>query len=292
MARPGIGTPRPPVTGIVARRPDGRPARRSDGSGPGDGQAGAEAPHSPGVYHEVDWNPETIQRFWDYYGANPAAADSYFSKKFGARIVGMARAAAPLAGPVVDLGCGPGFLTEELLAQGFETRAIDSSPRSIDEVRARLGGHPGFLGADIGDFAKIPLPDGSAGAVFLIEVLEHVSSERRDEGLREIARVLRPGGHLVATTPNEEDLDAKKIACPECGCVFHRVQHLESLDAATVSALLDRHGFDPIFVRGVNFRHFPDRPLGRLVRLASHVVSALRDDVPPHLLAVGRRRAR
>ena len=71
------------------------------------------------VYHDVEWTPEKIQRFWDFYGANTASEDSYFSKKFGSRIVGLARRYAELLGPVVDMGCGPGFLTEELLRRGY-----------------------------------------------------------------------------------------------------------------------------------------------------------------------------
>ena len=76
------------------------------------------------VYHEVKWTTENVQRFWDFYGNNEAGEDSYFSKKFAARIVGMARRYARLEGPVVDLGCGPGFLSEELLRQGLPQPAF------------------------------------------------------------------------------------------------------------------------------------------------------------------------
>lgn len=243
------------------------------------------------MYHEVEWTPEAIRRFWDFYGGNPAAEDSYFGKKFGPRVVGLARRWRALADPVVDMGCGPGYLTEELLRRGCRVRGFDASPQSVERLRERLGGRPGFLGAEVGALDAIPLDDRAAGTLFLIEVLEHFAPDQRERALYEVARVVRPGGHLVLTVPNEEDLDAKKVACPECGCIFHRVQHLQSLDVALVSSLLDRCGFEPRFVSALNFRHFPDRAFHGLVRLAVRRLPALGGRGAPHLMAIGRRRA-
>jgi len=241
-------------------------------------------------YHEVEWTPQAVRRFWDFYGANEAGEDSYFSKKFGARIVGMAERHAELTGTVVDVGCGPGFLSEELLRRGYMVRAVDSSARSVQRVQTRLAGRRGFLGAEVGELAALPLPDAEAGALFLVEVLEHLPEAHRERVLDEVSRVVRPGGIFVATTPHAEDLDANKIACPECGCVFHRMQHMQSLDAARMRALLAQHGFDPLFVAALNFRHFPNRWLGRLVRFAAERVRAFGAAATPHLLAIGRRR--
>lgn len=104
------------------------------------------------------------------------------------------------------------------------------------------------------------------------------------------ARVLRPGGRFVLTTPHEEDLGAHKVACPECGAVFHRVQHLESVDAASLRALLGRHGLRVRQLRATNFRHFPDRPFwGRLVARVMRLLSRLEARTAPHLVAVAER---
>lgn len=242
------------------------------------------------IYHEVKWNADTTRKFWDFYGTNSAAEDTYFSKKFARRIVGLARTRAPLSGCTVDMGCGPGFLTEELLAQGLSCIAIDSSPQSLERVRKQLGDHPGFIRAEVGTLDAIPLADAEAGSMFLIEVLEHLAGDARDRVLSEIARVIAPGGHLIVTVPNEEDLDAKKIACPECGCVFHRMQHQQRLDAVLLSSLLDGHGFEPVFVEALNFRHFPDRALGWWIRQALRWIPAIGGAQLPHLIAIARRR--
>lgn len=51
----------------------------------------------------------------------------------------------------------------------------------------------------IGDIASIPEPDGSFGAIMCIEVLEHIPHPV--DALRELTRLLRPGGYLVITAP-------------------------------------------------------------------------------------------
>ena len=247
--------------------------------------------HDPGrtFYSEVKWTPEAVRRFWDYYGTHPAAEDNYFSLRFGRRIIRMGLGRASVLGPVVDLGCGTGALSAELLREGFAVLAIDSSPATLERVRSRFAGEPRFLGAEAADLDRLPLGDQEAGAVFLVEVLEHLPRDAWDPLVAEVARVLRPGGRFVITTPNQEDLSARKIACPECGSVFHRVQHLESVDAAAVRALLTRHGLVPQRVRAVNFRHFPDRALGRLLGFVLRCFPGLEAKTAPHLIAVAER---
>lgn len=242
-------------------------------------------------YREVVWNPESVRRFWNFYGDNAPAEQSFFARKFARRIVGMAERYGRLDGPVIDVGCGPGFLCEELLRSGQRVGGVDSSRRNVERVHERLGGRDGFLGAAVAEGGALPLADGQAGALFLIEVLEHLPAGSRQYLLAELRRVLRPGGLLVVTTPNEEDLDAKKIACPECGCVFHRVQHLESIDARLLNDMLDQHGFEPLHVEAVNFRYFPDLPIGRIVAgVAARFPTLGGPPTPPHLLGVARRR--
>lgn len=244
------------------------------------------------VYHEVKWTRDHVRRFWDFYAANRAADVNYFSRRFGSRIVRLAGRVAPLSGTVVDVGCGPGFLTAELLRRGHEVKAIDSSICSIERVRERFGGLSRFRGASVAELDDLPLARGEAGAVFMIEVLEHLPRGSWDRVVAEFARVVRPGGLLVVTTPNDEDLDASKIACPECGSVFHDMQHLESVDRRAMQRLLDRNGFEPTLVSGLNFRHYPDRPIGRLVRLFFESLPMLGVPPTPHLIAIGQRRPR
>ncbi|MCB9834279.1 MAG: metalloregulator ArsR/SmtB family transcription factor [Planctomycetes bacterium] len=99
---------------------------------------------------------------------------------------------------LVDAGCGSGYLLPELAATGARVLAIDNAPaqlaraqRSVDELG--LGGIE-FLE---GDLQHLPLADAAADGVFAHLSLHHAA--RPELAIRELTRVLRPGGSLVIT---------------------------------------------------------------------------------------------
>ena len=106
----------------------------------------------------------------------------------------------------------------------------------------------------MGTLDHTPLADGEAGAVFLIEVLEHLSPEFSTRAVSEMRRVLRPAGHLILTVPNEEDLGAQAVACPDCGRVFHHMQHVQSFSRQSLARLLQAAGFEVVFVAGLDLK--------------------------------------
>jgi SAM-dependent methyltransferase len=240
-------------------------------------------------YHNVEWTPERIERFWNHYSTNAAARGTYFSSQFGSAIVRLVRRRVRLTGTLVDQGCGRGDLIEVFLRQGFPCKAIDSSAQAVDRVRERFARHPVFRGGSVGPLDSIPLLDGEAGAVFLIEVLEHLSPDDAARAFAELRRVIQPGGHLIVTVPNEEDLDAKAVACPECGCVFHRMQHVQRFDPQSLARLITGFGFEAVFVRSVNLKDYAGNGLTGAIGVVRRATRAFRRRPNPHLMAVGRR---
>jgi SAM-dependent methyltransferase len=105
-------------------------------------------------------------------------------------------------GRVADIGCGPAVMAPHLLQRGLEVWAIDASPRMIDRGHARLAGHPrrGRAHLHVGDITSLRLADGFCDAVIAMGVLEYLPDYA--PALREIHRVLRPGGVAVLTVPN------------------------------------------------------------------------------------------
>ena len=100
--------------------------------------------------------------------------------------------------PLLDLGCGDGLFAQVF----FEKRhlvGLDYSMKELLTARSRAA-YDELVRADI---AATPFPDDSFATVFSNGVLEHV--ENLCDGLREIARVLRPGGRLIFTVPTMKD---------------------------------------------------------------------------------------
>jgi SAM-dependent methyltransferase len=100
---------------------------------------------------------------------------------------------------VLEVGCGQGWAAEWIQAElGAEVVAIDKSERMVELTRAR------GVDARIGDVQELDFEDGSFDAALAAWMLYHVPD--LDRGLSELARVLRPGGRLVAVTNAPESL--------------------------------------------------------------------------------------
>jgi SAM-dependent methyltransferase len=93
---------------------------------------------------------------------------------------------------VLDAGAGEGALSDALRRRGYRVIATDRDPTGF-----RPHAIP-FVRADLN--APFPFATGSFDAVVSAEVLEHL--ENPHHLAREFARILRPGGTLVVTTPN------------------------------------------------------------------------------------------
>ena len=93
---------------------------------------------------------------------------------------------------VLDVGCGGGLLAEEFASLGCAVTGVDPSRESLQTARA----HAGARGLDIdyrqGTGEALPLENASFRVVYCCHVLEHVADVAQT--LREIARVLEPGG--------------------------------------------------------------------------------------------------
>ena len=105
---------------------------------------------------------------------------------------------AELAGPgsrVLDVGFGEGFGSEAFHDAGTEYLGIELDPAVVDHANERYG--PYF---HVYDGSTIPFPDGAFDLVVMLQVIALVPEPA--VVLREIARVLGPGGQAVISTPN------------------------------------------------------------------------------------------
>ncbi len=101
---------------------------------------------------------------------------------------------------VLDLGCAGGFMAETLHEMGAEVTGIDPAEQAIRAASLHAI-HAGYgIQYDVGVGEALPYEDASFDAVVCVDVLEHVSD--LDQVLREVHRVLVPGGRFFFDTIN------------------------------------------------------------------------------------------
>lgn len=103
---------------------------------------------------------------------------------------------------VLDVGCGGGFLANELARNGLRVTGIDASERSLDVARAH--DNTGSVVYQPGNALNLEFPDQSFEVVCAMDFLEHV--EHPTQVLSEAARVLMSGGLFFFHTFNRNFL--------------------------------------------------------------------------------------
>lgn len=96
---------------------------------------------------------------------------------------------------VLEIGCGDGRLAVKLAEMGAEVSAIDASPAMVSAARELAGAHGTNVDFAVGKAQELPFPDESVDIVVAVTILCFV--ENAAPVFKEIARVLKPGGHLV-----------------------------------------------------------------------------------------------
>ena len=242
-------------------------------------------PRSPldiGRYKALEWTDEHVRRFWEYESQFP---DNYFSYGYRDRLVPRLRGTLSGKKRVLDFGCGGGFLIPALGRVAGEVYGVDFSPTSVELTKERNAAVPNFRGA------SSPMEALDMGLEFdgilSVEVIEHLSDEQLTGTLDITKRLLAPGGVIVFTTPNDEDLGASRLYCTECDHVFHRWQHIRSWSAQSLSAFLTSQGFRDVKAWTTDFS--PPVGLGAWgqVRRAFRAIGNGRDTGLPHLVAAG-----
>jgi SAM-dependent methyltransferase len=122
-----------------------------------------------------------------------------FAEGPDARDVAFAAVAEASPRRVLEVGCGQGVLAERIQHElGAEIVAVDQSEHMVGLTRGR------GVDARVADVQELPFGDGEFDCAVAAWMLYHVPD--LDKALEELARVLRPGGRLVAVTNGPEHL--------------------------------------------------------------------------------------
>jgi SAM-dependent methyltransferase len=103
----------------------------------------------------------------------------------------------------LDVGCGPGLATVDLARRGLLVDAVDLVPAQLQTVRRRAAsaGVEARVITRTGDIHALDFADATFDLVFVVGVLEWL--EQPTQALREIARVLKPGGRAILSIDNK-----------------------------------------------------------------------------------------
>jgi SAM-dependent methyltransferase len=108
---------------------------------------------------------------------------------------------------ILDLGSPKDLATMLAKHRGYEVVATDILPEAIDlsERYARAqrlhGQGPGLVSSEVQDGRALTYEDGSFDAAYSVSVLEHIPDGGDSAAIRELVRVVRPGGLVVVTVP-------------------------------------------------------------------------------------------
>lgn len=196
------------------------------------------APQSP---RDFSWSAENISSFWNAVELCHLAEQS-FAKNAGDALIDLVGSHFFSGCRILDFGAGNGFLTEKLLARGYQVAVYEPSEERYAKIIERVGQNPNFLGTISLDSEQ------RFDIVFLVEVIEHVYPQDLQALLRTAVRFTSRSGKLVVTTPNNENLDSSKVLCPGCNQLFHNWQHLSSFTVDRLLKELAPQGVYPVQV--------------------------------------------
>jgi ubiquinone/menaquinone biosynthesis C-methylase UbiE len=114
-------------------------------------------------------------------------------KNFALRLL---QNAVPRGSKILEVGCGAGVFTAELMRHGYDVWGIDLSEAMIKYAQETSG----IRRFSVGDMENLEFSDNTFDAVTCLGVIEYL--ERDEAALREMWRVLKPGGRAIISTPN------------------------------------------------------------------------------------------
>jgi ubiquinone/menaquinone biosynthesis C-methylase UbiE len=103
-----------------------------------------------------------------------------------------------------DIGAGTGFITEGLIQKGLKVIAVDQSKAMIREMRKKFQGIEA-IDYRLGEAEKLPIEDKEVDCVFANMLLHHIEDPLI--AIREMVRILKPGGILVITDLDEHNFE-------------------------------------------------------------------------------------
>ena len=144
--------------------------------------------------------PKEITRYYEEVAEERRLAAGPGQLEFARTKEIVLRYLPPSPATILDVGGAAGVYALWLAERGYQVHLIDPVPRLVEEARRRSKASPHRLTTcQVGDARQLPFDDGIADGVLLLGPLYHLTDPaERLRALREVYRVLRPGGVMFA----------------------------------------------------------------------------------------------
>jgi 2-polyprenyl-3-methyl-5-hydroxy-6-metoxy-1,4-benzoquinol methylase len=140
---------------------------------------------------------------WDHvYQTKAPDAVSWYRAHLETSLALIERAAGRLSASIIDVGGGESTLVDDLLAHGYQNiTVLDVSPTAIEVTQRRLGVAAERVHWLVADVTEVDLPPCTYDVWHDRAVFHFLTAvERRRAYLRNVARAVKPGGHVIVST--------------------------------------------------------------------------------------------
>lgn len=141
---------------------------------------------------------------------------------------------------LLDVGCAGGFLVHEAKKRGWQAQGVELSTFASAYARETLG-----LEVFTGSLLDANFPADSFDVVVMDDVIEHFENPLTE--VREVFRILKPGGGFLLHTPNAES--PWRLLMGRKWIHFKPDEHLFYFDPSTIDTLLSKAGFELVYAR-------------------------------------------
>ncbi|SIN80877.1 class I SAM-dependent methyltransferase [Algoriphagus halophilus] len=229
------------------------------------------------------WDENSLKSFWDFESLQP---ENFFTNGHGDEILESVNKYLDKSISILDYGAGFGFLSKKLLDRGMQVSAMEFSNKGVKLLEGELKSYPTLKKV----FSYDHLLDSGEkfDLIFVVEVIEHIYDKELNQLFDNVKQLLRPGGKVVFTTPNDEDLSKSYIYCPFSDKVFHRWQHVRSWNVETLNQKIIEKGLKPVRVQSTHFFKsakwygFNRYTIGKFFEFLKNKIEKKK----PHLLAI------
>ncbi len=184
------------------------------------------------VYDEGYWSSDSAKErgYTDYRSDEPLYLKTY------RRRLAVVRRHFARPGRVLDVGCAAGYFLRVMREEGWQVTGLEPSDAIRPHAERLLGAehvHRGLLG-------EAALERGSFDLVTMWDVIEHIPDVVG--AVREVHRLLRPGGRFLIETQNVDSRAAKVLG--KRWQHYKHAEHIYHFNAATLGEVLRRGGFE------------------------------------------------